>query len=229
MPQNGSGTAWCHGGAAQLILPFRRCQRDEDRSRHARRRAGGAAVLGGRAEAGPFSTLALLDRLVYHNPEPLVTLASIAGATSRIRVQTEVLLAPLRDPVLLAKQSARPRGWPAGATVSSAPPRRATWNGCSTRSAVSGRPRDGPASRGCLPRRTSRSGRSTCSTRPATPSAGTYAFLGDTRAVADGMLDSAAAVRRAIAQFAALGADEVILYCWATDVDQVDRLADLVG
>ncbi|WP_264081636.1 hypothetical protein [Gandjariella thermophila] len=43
------------------------------------------------------------------------------------------------------------------------------------------------------------------------------------------MLDSAAAVRRAIAQFAALGADEVILYCWATDVDQVDRLADLVG
>jgi alkanesulfonate monooxygenase SsuD/methylene tetrahydromethanopterin reductase-like flavin-dependent oxidoreductase (luciferase family) len=32
--------------------------------------------------------------------------ATIAGAASRIRVQTEVLLAPLRDPVLLAKQSA---------------------------------------------------------------------------------------------------------------------------
>jgi alkanesulfonate monooxygenase SsuD/methylene tetrahydromethanopterin reductase-like flavin-dependent oxidoreductase (luciferase family) len=59
-----------------------------------------------RAEAGPFSTLGLLDRLVYENPEPLVALAVLAGATSRIRLQTEVLLAPLRDTALLAKQAA---------------------------------------------------------------------------------------------------------------------------
>ncbi|GAA2734291.1 LLM class flavin-dependent oxidoreductase [Streptomyces nogalater] len=59
-----------------------------------------------RAEAGPFSTLGLLDRLVYDNPEPLVALAVLAGATSRVRVQTEVLLAPLRDTALLAKQAA---------------------------------------------------------------------------------------------------------------------------
>ncbi|MGP3955920.1 LLM class flavin-dependent oxidoreductase [Nonomuraea sp. 3N208] len=59
-----------------------------------------------RADAGPFSTLGLLDRLVYHNPEPLVALAVLAGATSRIRLQTEVLLAPLRDTALLAKQAA---------------------------------------------------------------------------------------------------------------------------
>ena len=59
-----------------------------------------------RADAGPFSTLGLLDRLVYDNPEPLVTLAALAGATSRIKVQTEVLLAPLREPALLAKQAA---------------------------------------------------------------------------------------------------------------------------
>ncbi len=59
-----------------------------------------------RADAGPFSTLGLLDRLVYNNPEPLVALAFLAGATSRIRVQTEVLLAPLRDTGLLAKQVA---------------------------------------------------------------------------------------------------------------------------
>jgi alkanesulfonate monooxygenase SsuD/methylene tetrahydromethanopterin reductase-like flavin-dependent oxidoreductase (luciferase family) len=59
-----------------------------------------------RADAGPFSTLGLLDRLVYHNPEPLVALAVLAGATSRVRVQTEVLLAPLRDTALLAKQAA---------------------------------------------------------------------------------------------------------------------------
>jgi alkanesulfonate monooxygenase SsuD/methylene tetrahydromethanopterin reductase-like flavin-dependent oxidoreductase (luciferase family) len=58
------------------------------------------------ANAGPFSTLALLDRLVYDNPEPLVTLAALAGATGRIRVQTEVLLAPLREPALMAKQVA---------------------------------------------------------------------------------------------------------------------------
>jgi alkanesulfonate monooxygenase SsuD/methylene tetrahydromethanopterin reductase-like flavin-dependent oxidoreductase (luciferase family) len=58
------------------------------------------------AEAGPFTTLGLLDRLVYHNPEPLTALAVLAGATSRVRVQTEVLLAPLRDTALLAKQAA---------------------------------------------------------------------------------------------------------------------------
>lgn len=58
------------------------------------------------ADDGPFSTLGLLDRLVYDNPEPLVALAVLAGATSRIRVQTEVLLAPLRDTALLAKQAA---------------------------------------------------------------------------------------------------------------------------
>jgi alkanesulfonate monooxygenase SsuD/methylene tetrahydromethanopterin reductase-like flavin-dependent oxidoreductase (luciferase family) len=59
-----------------------------------------------RADEGPFTTLGLLDRLVYDNPEPLVTLAVIAGATTCVRVQTEVLLAPLRETALLAKQAA---------------------------------------------------------------------------------------------------------------------------
>jgi alkanesulfonate monooxygenase SsuD/methylene tetrahydromethanopterin reductase-like flavin-dependent oxidoreductase (luciferase family) len=58
------------------------------------------------ADAGPFTTLALLDRLVYDNPEPLVTLATVAGAARRIHLQTEVLLAPLRQPPLMAKQAA---------------------------------------------------------------------------------------------------------------------------
>ncbi|BDM71498.1 luciferase [Streptomyces nigrescens] len=43
---------------------------------------------------------------MFTNPEPLITLATLAGATSRIRLQTEVLLAPLHRTALLAKQAA---------------------------------------------------------------------------------------------------------------------------
>lgn len=59
-----------------------------------------------RAETAGFASLALLDRLAYDNPEPLVALSMLAGATSRIRLQTEVLLGPLRQTALLAKQAA---------------------------------------------------------------------------------------------------------------------------
>lgn len=59
-----------------------------------------------KAEAGPFSSVGLIDRLVYPNHEPLITLAAVAGATQRIRLVTTVLLAPLRNPGILAKQAA---------------------------------------------------------------------------------------------------------------------------
>ncbi|MEU8820430.1 LLM class flavin-dependent oxidoreductase [Actinoplanes sp. NPDC048796] len=59
-----------------------------------------------RGESSGFDTLALLDRLAYHNPEPLTALSVLAGATSRVRLQTEVLLGPLRSTALLAKQIA---------------------------------------------------------------------------------------------------------------------------
>src|ERR1700733_7069589 len=59
-----------------------------------------------RGDAGPFSTIGLLDRLGYDKPEPLVALPAIAGATPPLRRQTEGLLAPLREPALLAKQAA---------------------------------------------------------------------------------------------------------------------------
>lgn len=59
-----------------------------------------------RADAGPFSTLGIGDRLVYDNPEPLMVLAAAAGATTRIGLRTSVLLVPLRDTEVLAKQLA---------------------------------------------------------------------------------------------------------------------------
>src|SRR5918994_1787131 len=36
------------------------------------------------ADAGPFSSLSIIDRLVYGNYEPLITLAVVAGVTTRI-------------------------------------------------------------------------------------------------------------------------------------------------
>lgn len=59
-----------------------------------------------RADAGPFSSLGIIDRLVYGNFEPLVTLAAVAGTTTRIRLLPSVLLAPLHSATVLAKQVA---------------------------------------------------------------------------------------------------------------------------
>ncbi len=59
-----------------------------------------------KAEAGPFSSLSVLDRVVYPNYEPLITLAAVAAVTERVRLVTSVLLAPLRNPAMLAKQTA---------------------------------------------------------------------------------------------------------------------------
>jgi alkanesulfonate monooxygenase SsuD/methylene tetrahydromethanopterin reductase-like flavin-dependent oxidoreductase (luciferase family) len=266
-----------------------------------------------RADAGPFRTLGLLDRLVYHNPEPLVALAAVAGATSRIRVQTEVLLAPLRDAGLLAKQSAtldrmsggrftlgiglggraddyaaagvdmRTRGrrlddqmttmrgiWagsenggvdpigpaphrsggpevlfgafaPAAARrvasfgdglLAAAPPRYTAtlfqlverdWQAAGR----PGRPRLVAQVNVAL-------GPDDTVTRARQEIADYYGFLGNpgdgsSGDIADRMLTTPPRVREAVATFADLGADEVMLYCWATDVDQVDRIADAIG
>ncbi|MFJ3951940.1 LLM class flavin-dependent oxidoreductase [Streptomyces libani] len=262
-----------------------------------------------RAEATPFTTVALLDRLVFGNPEPLITLATLAGATSRIRLQTEVLLAPLHRTALLAKQAAtldllsgsrftlgigiggrdddylasgidlRTRGrrldtqmatlrrlWsgeplsedvgpigpaPArpggpevlfGGFVPAALERVARWGDGFLGAALP------PAHMEGLFRqvedawdRAGRTGRprlvaqvnAALGPQPTLDRARAelrayYAPHSYTDHVVNGLLTTGDQIREAVAAFRAIGADEVMLYCWSPDPDQVERMAGAV-
>jgi probable F420-dependent oxidoreductase len=59
-----------------------------------------------RAEQAGADSVWSLDRLVFENYDPLITLAVVAGVTQRVRLGTSVLLASLRPPALLAKMVA---------------------------------------------------------------------------------------------------------------------------
>jgi alkanesulfonate monooxygenase SsuD/methylene tetrahydromethanopterin reductase-like flavin-dependent oxidoreductase (luciferase family) len=60
-----------------------------------------------RAEARGFSSLGMVDRIVFPNYEPLVAFAAVAAVTNRIRLITSILIGPYRlNNALLAKQIA---------------------------------------------------------------------------------------------------------------------------
>jgi alkanesulfonate monooxygenase SsuD/methylene tetrahydromethanopterin reductase-like flavin-dependent oxidoreductase (luciferase family) len=59
-----------------------------------------------RADAGPFSTLGVLDRLAYDSVDPFCALAAAAAVTERVELATMVAIGPLRNTALLVKQAA---------------------------------------------------------------------------------------------------------------------------
>jgi len=59
-----------------------------------------------RAEAGPFTSLGVTDRLVYDCTDPLVALAAAAAVTARLRLVTMVVIGPVRPAAVLAAQAA---------------------------------------------------------------------------------------------------------------------------
>ncbi len=58
------------------------------------------------ADQGPFTSLGVLDRVVYHSYDPLMALAAAAAVTERVGLVSMVVIGPLRNTILLAKQAA---------------------------------------------------------------------------------------------------------------------------
>lgn len=58
------------------------------------------------AEARDFSTLGTIGRVIYPTHDELIALTAAAAVTERIHLLTDVLLGPLFDPIVLARQAA---------------------------------------------------------------------------------------------------------------------------
>jgi len=63
-----------------------------------------------RAEAGPFSSLGVVDRIVYDCADPMLTLAAAGATTKRVGLVTMVVIGPLRNAALLGQQAATVHG-----------------------------------------------------------------------------------------------------------------------
>jgi alkanesulfonate monooxygenase SsuD/methylene tetrahydromethanopterin reductase-like flavin-dependent oxidoreductase (luciferase family) len=59
-----------------------------------------------RADEARFSSVGVLDRVAYDSFEPMTVLAAAASVTERVRLVTMILISPLRNTALLAKQAA---------------------------------------------------------------------------------------------------------------------------
>jgi len=59
-----------------------------------------------KADEGPFESLCTLDVITSPAYDPLIALAGVAAVTNRIRLMTSILVAPLHDPAIFAKQAA---------------------------------------------------------------------------------------------------------------------------
>jgi len=59
-----------------------------------------------RIDAGPYASLAAGERITFPNPEILVTLATAAALTERVRITFSVLVLPMHNPIRIAKQVA---------------------------------------------------------------------------------------------------------------------------
>jgi alkanesulfonate monooxygenase SsuD/methylene tetrahydromethanopterin reductase-like flavin-dependent oxidoreductase (luciferase family) len=57
-------------------------------------------------DAGPFSSISTGERLTFHNPELITTIAAAAALTSRVRVMTNIVVLPLHATAIIAKQLA---------------------------------------------------------------------------------------------------------------------------
>jgi alkanesulfonate monooxygenase SsuD/methylene tetrahydromethanopterin reductase-like flavin-dependent oxidoreductase (luciferase family) len=62
------------------------------------------------ADAGPFSSLGVLDRLLYDSFDPFASLAAAAAVTDRIRLATMIAIGPLRPAATLIKDAASVQG-----------------------------------------------------------------------------------------------------------------------
>jgi alkanesulfonate monooxygenase SsuD/methylene tetrahydromethanopterin reductase-like flavin-dependent oxidoreductase (luciferase family) len=67
-----------------------------------------------KADAGPFSSLGVLDRLLYDSFDPFASLAAAAAVTERIRLATMIAIGPLRPAATLIKDAASVQGLSAG-------------------------------------------------------------------------------------------------------------------